>query len=344
MPDDTKKAIAHFGRAMHYFGAGSVGGASPAAEAEKKGPVLGFIVRFKDALKYTPVYFYNEVRFLESDKDAADGSRSLPRLWRADQPYVNELTRFYRTQRPERDYCYLSEDVDGRIDQTLFITEKVEDSFGFLIRSKKMGLMVLLTGFDSTRLDLFHFLADPETTSFKLHKLESIESIEFRKDAIVGRSPPVFLITALIVYSDQRALEQLKKIEQQIRASKTPFTDAISILHENKPQHEANAINSSQGHIETFKLTCETKREMPILLCWLYTVFLSGHITSDELDGFETDIRALQLSGMAKTDLSVRYLMMVLGKALREEIVKVECVAKREFKHTDLRLPSTAQY
>ena len=53
MHDDKRKAIAHFGRAMHYFGA-SCDATGVAPKATDK--VLGFIVTLKDSDdKYTRV-------------------------------------------------------------------------------------------------------------------------------------------------------------------------------------------------------------------------------------------------------------------------------------------------
>lgn len=344
MHDDKRKAIAHFGRAMHYFGVG--GPVSEKKGASKEAPVFGFMVDFKPKQsKQSVVYFHREVLVLASDK--ANVAASIHRMWRVDQPFVKQLTDFFRKPN-HTEWCEFDEDNSGRIVQTLFITEKVEDSEMLLIRSKKMGLLVLMAvSLPVEDRGLYDFLCNPKTTSFKLLNrtltdgAESvIDSVEFRKEAIVGRSPPVFLITALIVHSEASALEQLTKIEARIHTSKTPFTDAITTLYEYKPQVDRQAV-TAMNHVDIFKTECEMKPNQTILSCWLTTVVLSDHITSDELDVFEERIKADLASGMAERELNAKYIMMVLRKVVTEERANVECVANRKFRSTDLSLPSS---
>ena len=352
MHDDTKKAIAHFGRAMHYFGVGGqepkTGVSGEPQKAEKEQRVFGFMVEFKP--KLSVMYLYNNVTFLVLAKDRVD-ARTRHRRWRPTDTYVQQLTEFFSIQGNERSYCAFDEHESARIAQTLVITEKVEESVVFLIRSKKMGLMAvnlmtpLLDFNEVAERDIYTFLRDPEKTSFKLDELiredvaeRAIESIEFRKEAIVGSSPPVFLITALIVHSDAKAMEETEK---RIRSSNTPFTDAITILHENEPQSAHPSIRTGENHIKLFKSDCETPKATPILSCWLHTAFLSGHITFSELDAFEERIQVDLAGGMTELELNAKYIMIVLRKVQREERVIVVCVASRKFASADLLISSS---
>jgi hypothetical protein len=122
--DDKKKAIAHFGRAMHYFGAiEGATAASPAAEAEKKvppndtkqQPIFGFIVRqvnkkLDKELGTKTLQTKSRVAYLQSDVRviACSGDSTFSELrkdqhrhqmWTKELSYTQMLAEHYSTDK-----------------------------------------------------------------------------------------------------------------------------------------------------------------------------------------------------------------------------------------------------
>ena len=94
---------------------------------------------------------------------------------------------------------------------------------------------------------------------------------------------------------------------------------------------------------EKFKERCHDQPS--VLECWLQLSLdtTKDEITNDELERFKAEINQEGSNGKSERDINAKYIMTLLRRVLprgnqqfRKERVRVECVAKRSFAHTDL--------
>ena len=291
-------------------------------------------------------YYFIEVPKLEH----------LHRLWRSSDKYVRLLRHYHQKHIHPGRFCELHNDTFNgcRIEDTLFITEKVEEASALLIQGnwKRGNIVMDIDGIMSqntpkTSRIISEFLIDPVQKSYTFLNdddgLIDIESIEFNK---IINSNFVFVITALIMHSAESAI---REIERSLRNSKTPFTDSIAIYYQNNCYRPGGTYSNAAAHIEDFKKLCEdepyTSDQGGTISCWIELAVLSEVITYEDYLELNKDIekdRALH----TEHDIVVKYIIIVLKKVLpngnqhfRQELAKVKCVRKQKFVYTDLRLP-----
>lgn len=381
MEDDTRKAIAHFGRAMHYFG-GEDAPVSADPNETKEQPIFGFIVLFVSQIpsldgqsfdyeQRRVAYLFSDVRVMACSGDHTFSElpkdRHMHKMWKDDLSTVQVLAKHYQKASPAKS-CHSSELLfnqafreqrknktadftfdDAHIEHSLFVTHDITKSAALFIRSNRNGrrshivfdmdgVVSVASPVDSST-ELRAFLSDPKRATYKLRNSsfgeEGIESIEFEKmtDSATNRS----VIRARLAHSDAK---EMAGLEQRIRGSETPFTDAMAILYENKHIQLVRAILKSKPHTGLFEENCENQAKT--LMCWLDIAKVSGHITDQELEAFKADITsAQQTTGTDKLDIdrstNLKYIMLVLRSALsKEETVDVVCIGKREFACADI--------
>jgi hypothetical protein len=291
-------------------------------------------------------YYFTDVPKLEH----------LHKLWRSSDNYVRLLRRYYQKDTRRGRFCELHNDTFNacRIEDTLFITEKVEEASALLIQGnwKRGNIVMDIDGIMSQNTPkpsriISEFLIDPVPKSYTFlndeDSLIDIESIEFTK-----RINPnsVFFITARIMHSTESAM---REIERSLRNSKNPFTDSIAMYYQNNCYKTGAKYSNPADHIEDFKKLCEdepyTTEQGGTILCWIELLVLSDVITYEDYLELNKDIekdRALH----TEHDIIVKYIMIVLKKVLpngnqhfREELAKVKCIRKQKFVYTDLHLP-----
>ena len=333
-------------------------------------PVFGFIVFFDRDREMTGgfvppikiVYSNIEIALVLArsvyEPDFIEVTEHLHRLWRSSDRYVKSLREYHQKENHPSMFCQLHNDIYNgcRIEQTLFITEKVHEATALLIQGnwKNGNIIMDIDGIMSQNIRrppsrmIGEFLTDPVPRRYTFFKdddsLTDIDSIEFNK-IIVFNS--IFVITARIMHSAESAIN---KIELALRNSETPFTDSINMYYQNDCYRPGGPYSKSESHIADFKKLCEdeqpyTSEEGGTLSCWIDLALLSNVITFEEYLELNKEIekdRGLH----TEHDIVVKYIMIVLKKVLpngnqhfREEIAKVKCIRKQKFVHTDLRLP-----
>ena len=291
-------------------------------------------------------YYFTEVPKIEH----------LHKWWRSSDNYVRLLRRYYQKEtRPGR-FCELHNDTFNacRIEQTLFITEKVEEASALLIQGnwKRGNIVMDIDGIMSQNTPkpsriISEFLIDPVEKSYTFLNdddgLIDIESIEFNK---IIDSNSVFVITARIMHSVESAM---REIERSLHNSKTPFTDSIAIYYQNNCYRPGGPYSNSDAHISDFKKLCEdepyTSDQGGTISCWIELALLSDIITYEDYLELNKDIEK-DRTLLTEHYVVVKYIMIVLKKVLpngnqhfREELANVKCIRKQKFAHTDLRLP-----
>ena len=280
----------------------------------------------------------------------------LHRLWRSSDKYVRLLRHYYQKDTHTGTFCELYNDTFNgcRIENTLFITEKVEDSVALLIQGnwKRSNIVMDIDGIMSQNTPrpsriISEFLIDPVQKSYTFLNdddgLIDIESIEFNK---IIDSNSVFVITALIMHSAESAM---REIERSLHNSKTPFTNSIAIYYQNNCYKPGGPYSNAAAHIADFKKLCEdepyTSDQGGTISCWIELALLSDVITYEDYLELIKDIEKDRML-LTEHDIVVKYIMIVLNKVLpngnqhfREELAKVKCIRKQKFAHTDLRLP-----
>lgn len=281
----------------------------------------------------------------------------LHRLWRSDDRYVNLLKHCHQKKLHPGEFCQLHNDTFSgcRIEHTLFITEKVEESVALLIQGnwKRGNIVMDIDGIMSQNTPrpsrvISEFLIDPVQKSYTFLNddddgLIDIETIEFNK---IINANSVFVITARILHSAESAM---REIERSLRNSKTPFTDSIAIYYQNNCYRPGGPYSNSAAHIADFKKLCEdepyTSDQGGTISCWIELALLSDVITHEDYLELNKDIEK-DRTLLTEHHIVVKYIMIVLKKVLpngnqhfREELAKVKCIRKQKFVHTDLRLP-----
>ena len=337
--------------------------------------VFGFIVFF-DRKKEMMGGFVPPIKIVYSNIEIAhvlarsvyetefiEVTEHLHRLWRSSDHYVRSLREYHQKENHPATFCQLHNDIFSgcRIEQTLFITEKVDEATALLIQGnwKNGNIIMDIDGIMSQNIRrppsrmIGEFLTDPVPRSYTFFKDEDddslidIDSIEFNK-IIVFNS--IFVITARIMHSAESAIN---KIELALRNSETPFTDSINMYYQNDCYRLGGTYSKSEAHIAhiaDFKKFCEDEQPYTIedggtLSCWIDLAFLTGVISYEEYLELNKEIeedRTLH----TEHDIVVKYIMIILKKVLpngnqnfREEIAKVKCIRKQKFVHTDLLLP-----
>ena len=333
-------------------------------------PVFGFIVFFDRDREMTggfvpPIKIaYSNIEIARVlarsvyEPDFIEVTEHLHKLWRSSDSYVRSLREYHQKENHSSTFCQLHNDIYSgcRIEQTLFITEKVHEATALLIQGnwKNGNIIMDIDGIMSQNIRrppsrmIVEFLTDPVPRRYTFFKdddsLIDIDSIEFNK-IIVFNS--IFVITAKIMHSAESAIN---KIELALRNSETPFIDSINMYYQNNCYRSGGTYSKSESHIADFKKLCEdeqpyTSEEGGTLSCWIDLALLSNVITFEEYLELNKEIekdRRLH----TEHDIVVKYIMIVLKKVLpngnqyfREEIAKVKCIRKQKFVHTDLRLP-----
>ena len=333
-------------------------------------PVFGFIVFFDRDREMTGgfvppikiVYSNIEIALVLArsvyEPDFIEVTEHLHRLWRSSDRYVKSLREYHQKENHPSMFCQLHNDIYNgcRIEQTLFITEKVHEATALLIQGnwKNGNIIMDIDGIMSQNIRrppsrmIGEFLTDPVPRRYTFFKdddsLIDIDSIEFNK-IIVFNS--VFVITARIMHSAESAIN---KIERDLHNSETPFTDSINMYYQNNCYRLGGTYTNGKAHIADFKKFCEDEQPYTIedggtLSCWIDLALVTGVISYEEYLELNKEIeedRRLH----TEHDIVVKYIMIVLKKVLptgnqhfREEIATVKCIRKQKFVHTDLRLP-----
>ena len=280
----------------------------------------------------------------------------LHKLWQPDDLYVNLLKHYHQRKIHPGEFCELHNDTFSgcRIEHTLFITEKVEESVALLIHGnwKRGNIVMDIDGIMSQNTPrpsriISEFLIDPVQKSYTFLNdddgLIDIESIEFNK---IINANSLFVITARIMHSAESAM---REIERSLRNSKTPFTDSIAIYYQNNCYIPGGTYSNAAAHIENFKKLCEdepyTSDQGGTISCWIELAVLSEVITYEDYVELNKDIEK-DRTLLTEHDVVVKYIMIVLKKVLpngnqhfREELGNVKCIRKQKFVHTDLSLP-----
>jgi hypothetical protein len=340
---NTRKAIAHFGRAMHYFGANC----SNAGVAKETDEVLGFLITFLgfDG-KYTKAaYFLEELHVRErvtrgmiARHDDFVIPKPPPALWEPSDKYVDSLKRYHREEARRGILEATLDDgpvtpsvafTDGKfkgcsISHTLFITKHFADSVAFLIPgSAERGHMFFNlcgisdnTGYSETghtsyntySPSLITFLNDAEQMIYNVTRAP-YELIEFHKhrgeyDPTAGRVS-LCKITALLVLPKADAMTKVERVIGAINSVNEQFEAALVICHNNERDKSDRAAYRAK-----FRAWCEDPSAKG-----------------------------------SNVEITTEYIMTVLRRVLprgnqqfRKERVSVECVAKRKFARTDLKI------
>jgi hypothetical protein len=363
---NTRKAIAHFGRAMHYFGANCLA----TGVAKETDEILGFIVTFRDFHdKYTrAAYFLDELHVRERSTrgialspDEFVNPKSPHALWGASGRYAGLLRDYHREDTSPYEFLELKGDKfkGCRISYTLYITKNVTDSVAFLIPgSAERGQMFfslcgISDGNDEYKkysYSLDRFLNYTDENSYKV-KREPYESIEFQKhrgewDSTVD-PVPLCTITALLVLPEADAIAKVELAVRAIEGTSAQFETAVAYYY-NNDCHDGT-FGDRDARRKLFNDKCENGKKATqatyadTLSCWLEFAFFSGEITHAEYEVFKKDVEVTRAKGMSPRDINAKYIMIVLRRALprgnqkfREERVRVNCIAKRSFSHTDL--------
>ena len=293
---DTRKAIAHFGRAMHYFGVGG-----DKMEPTKEQPVFGFIVDSqtsdgKQKEKIAHLHIDDLIIVLVCSTNGtfrvinANEGR-YKRTTDADKHGdIGTMVKHYK----KGNTGYAVNNRWGkklRVEHMLVGTDNIGASDALLIRgNEERGHVVLDLGgivsqpTNGDHADLARFLRGSEQTEYTLrHEMNmsgedkgtevSIHSIVLKKNAAEGR------MVASLVYVSSANTIKLAETKERLAKSKTPLNEALLI-------YEGGELRD-YGILERDKrIVCEGSEKYP-LWCWL-----QQHAHPDDFVNFTKEIEA----------------------------------------------------
>jgi hypothetical protein len=268
---NTRKAIAHFGRAMHYFGANE-----EKTEPSEERSVFGFIVESKktqsrskpEIEKMAHLHIDGRVRVLVCSPDGTfrtlyKDERRYQLIGETYEPKILALIKHQQAANPGYMHHNLT-DRDLRVEHMLVGTQNVGASDALLIRgNKERGHIVLDLGGILSRPNhgdhsaLVSFLHDSQQTKYTIRSLETwgIESIELEKIAVDGS-----LVANLAYCSAQNTVEHAK-IKERLTESKSPLSEQLRIYDGGSWRDYGNRGSETQ-------IMCE-KGNVDPLICWI---------------------------------------------------------------------------
>lgn len=266
---NTRKAIAHFGRAMHYFGT-----KEEKTEPSEERPVFGFIVDSTShwgkvkTEKMAHLHIDGRVRVLVCSPDGTfrtlyNDERMYKLIGETDESKIRALMKHHEALKTG----YMHDNLTGRdlrVEHMLVGTGSVGASDALLIRgNKERGHLVFDLGGILSRPNygnhsaLVSFLRDSQQTKYTLRSLETwgIESIELEKNAVDGS------LVANLAYCSAKNTVEHAKIKKRLTESKSPLSEQLRIYDGGSWRDYGNRGSETQ-------IMCENGNVDP-LICWL---------------------------------------------------------------------------
>ncbi len=149
---------------------------------------------------------------------------------------------------------------------------------------------------------------------------------------------PLCKITALLMLPEADAMAKVERVIGAVNSVDEQFEAALAICYNN------DCYKGQRGDHHAYRELFHAAKERKVE-CWLELALGNLGITHDELTKFKADINKESAIGTPERDINAKYIMTVLKRVLprgnqqfREERVRVECVAIRNFDRNDLVL------